>query len=73
MYQKLKEKLKDEKKSACVTDESVQRCYPRIKTLWDFYQEVWKPFGELLTDMEQEGFYVDWLEAFLLVVVKICA
>lgn len=54
-------------------DESVQRCYPRIKTLWDFYQEVWKPFGELLTDMEQEGFYVDWLEAFLLVVVKICA
>ena len=28
-------------------------------TLWDFYQQYWLPFGELLTDMEREGFLVD--------------
>ncbi len=28
-------------------------------TLWDLYQDYWKPFGELLTDMEKEGMMVD--------------
>jgi hypothetical protein len=21
-------------------------------TMWDFYEQIWRPFGELLTDME---------------------
>ena len=25
----------------------------------DFYNDFWKPFGELLTDMEKEGFLVN--------------
>lgn len=29
------------------------------KSLFDFYEENWKPFGELLTDMEREGIEVD--------------
>lgn len=29
------------------------------KTQFDFYQENWKDFGELLTDMEREGIRVD--------------
>ena len=28
-------------------------------TLWNFYEDFWKPFGELLTNMEHEGFFVD--------------
>jgi len=28
-------------------------------TMWDLYQQYWKPFGELLTDMEKEGMMVD--------------
>lgn len=28
-------------------------------TMWDLYQDYWKPFGELLTDMEKEGMMVD--------------
>lgn len=27
--------------------------------MWDLYQQYWKPFGELLTDMEKEGMMVD--------------
>ena len=27
--------------------------------MWDFYTNYWRPFGELLTDMEQEGVLVD--------------
>ncbi|KAK9789941.1 hypothetical protein WJX73_004973 [Symbiochloris irregularis] len=28
-------------------------------SLWTFYNNYWRPFGELLTDMESEGFLVD--------------
>ncbi|BDA48148.1 probable DNA polymerase I at C-terminar half [Coccomyxa sp. Obi] len=28
-------------------------------TMWDLYQDYWKPFGKLLTDMEKEGMMVD--------------
>jgi DNA polymerase I-like protein with 3'-5' exonuclease and polymerase domains len=28
------------------------------KSMFDFYEEHWKPFGELLTDMEREGVYI---------------
>eukprot|EP00210_Caulerpa_lentillifera_P004393 g4191.t1 len=59
LYQCLKRRLKNEVDSTCVMDSSLQHCYPDIKTLWDFYDQIWKPFGELLTDMEQAGFYVD--------------
>jgi len=27
--------------------------------MWDFYQQCWLPFGEVLTDMEREGMHVD--------------
>ncbi len=27
--------------------------------MWDFYQQLWRPFGELLTDMERLGVKVD--------------
>jgi DNA polymerase-1 len=29
------------------------------KTMFDFYRELWLPFGELLTDMERRGIKVD--------------
>src|SRR5207302_138673 len=28
------------------------------KNMWDFYWAYWRPFGEMLTDMERAGFYV---------------
>ena len=28
-------------------------------SMWDFYCDNWRPFGELLTDMEREGFLVN--------------
>ena len=28
-------------------------------SVWDFYCDHWRPFGELLTDMEREGFLVN--------------
>jgi hypothetical protein len=28
-------------------------------TMWDFYQQNWKPFGELLVDLETNGMLVD--------------
>lgn len=28
-------------------------------TMFDFYNEYWRPFGEILTDMERAGIYVD--------------
>lgn len=27
--------------------------------MWDIYTKYWLPFGELLTDMEREGFKID--------------
>jgi len=31
----------------------------KFNTLWELYEGTWKPFGELLTDMEREGMLVD--------------
>jgi DNA polymerase-1 len=28
------------------------------RTMWDYYQNYWLPFGEVLTDMEREGIKV---------------
>ena len=33
-----------------------------ISTLWDVYLAFWRPFGELLTDMEAAGLAVDRCE-----------
>jgi DNA polymerase-1 len=33
--------------------------YKPCATMWDFYQQYWKPFGELLVDMERNGMLVD--------------
>ena len=30
-----------------------------LGTMWDFYNAVWKPFGEVLTDVEDRGMHVD--------------
>ena len=44
-------------------DDAVAAAYARsgitISTLWDLYQQVWRPFGDLLTDMEAAGMAVD--------------
>jgi len=32
---------------------------PNVSTMWDFYQLYWAPFGELLTDMERAGIYIN--------------
>lgn len=44
-------------------DECVEAAYQRsgieINTLWDLYRQIWRPFGELLTDMENAGLAVD--------------
>ena len=29
------------------------------KSMWDFYQQWYQPFGELLTEMEERGIFVD--------------
>lgn len=30
-----------------------------LDTTWDLYQRYWLPFGEILTDMERRGIYVN--------------
>ena len=30
-----------------------------MRNLLDIYKKYWLPFGEILTDMEREGVYVD--------------
>ena len=31
----------------------------KMTTMWDYYQQLWVPFGELLTDIERTGIKVD--------------
>lgn len=59
LYHALKDKLSHRKESICYMDDALKSSYPGLNTLWDFYTHVWRPFGELLTDMEDEGFYVN--------------
>ena len=33
--------------------------YHVVQTMADVYDSFWMPFGELLTDLEKEGFLVD--------------
>jgi DNA polymerase-1 len=44
-------------------DQDVYRAYKdsniEIRTLWDIYSHVWRPFGNLLTDLEAHGVAVD--------------
>lgn len=46
-----------------IPDEDVFRAYQdsnvTIKTLWDIYSNIWRPFGNLLTDLEASGVAVD--------------
>lgn len=30
-----------------------------MKNTWDLYERYWQPFGELLTDLERKGIYVN--------------
>eukprot|EP01127_Copromyxa_protea_P021264 TRINITY_DN7269_c0_g1_i1.p1 TRINITY_DN7269_c0_g1~~TRINITY_DN7269_c0_g1_i1.p1 ORF type:complete len:1237 (+),score=291.21 TRINITY_DN7269_c0_g1_i1:29-3739(+) len=32
---------------------------PGVSTMWDFYQNMWGPFGELLTDIERAGIKIN--------------
>lgn len=35
----------------------------RCRNMWEMYKDFWRPFGELLTDMEKEGMMVNrWAE-----------
>lgn len=46
----------------CVMDPFIQRplgTRPAEFTMWDLYEKFWRPFGELLTDMEKEGMLVN--------------
>lgn len=56
LYHALQKKLNEI--SCDMLQASLRPCYPKVHTLWDFYTHVWRPFGEVLTDMEDEGFYV---------------
>jgi DNA polymerase-1 len=38
-----------------VSDEAFRQC----ATMWEFYEQYWKPFGALLVSMEKEGMLVD--------------
>ena len=42
-------------------DPALLTCPPlsELVTMWDVYDKLWRPFGELLTDMESAGFLVD--------------
>lgn len=35
------------------------KAYPGIENIWKIYENYWLPFGELLTDMEREGFKIN--------------
>lgn len=56
----LEKKLKD---SLVMADAAVTEAYARsgvkMESLWDLYRAVWRPFGELLSDMEAAGMAVD--------------
>ena len=48
--------------TACEPDPVIQEALEitgKDYTMLDFYNDFWKPFGELLTDMEEEGFLVN--------------
>ncbi len=43
-------------------------------TMWDLYCDYWRPFGELLTEMERKGMMVDrWGLPCLLMPVPVSA
>ena len=60
LYQALKAQLRQ---MPAHLDPAVAAAYSRsatsITTLWDLYRAVWRPFGELLTNMEAAGMAVD--------------
>ncbi|GMH39050.1 hypothetical protein BSKO_06948 [Bryopsis sp. KO-2023] len=59
LREKLLEMLGDARSKKCLMDPCLKEGYDGMDTMWDLYTKVWLPFGELLTDMEKEGFYVD--------------
>eukprot|EP00899_Mesostigma_viride_P019227 jgi/Mesvir1/27305/Mv07135-RA.2 len=52
LYRSLESRLKEVTGVSCYG-------YPHVKTMMDYYEEFWRPFGEILVDMEQAGFHVD--------------
>ena len=57
----------------CIMLRLVERVwlFPRVEniSMYDFYEEYWRPFGDLLVRMEFEGFLVD--RKYLLVIKKL--
>ena len=70
LYQKLQCKLKQ---MACEMDPAVKASLRRVGDLsqWNLYESFWQPFGELLTDMEKEGFLVDRCFPYLHILMPI--
>lgn len=58
LYTALKEKLQMQHWVMDQTDQKYFNIQPG-QTLFDFYNKFWRPFGELLTDMEKTGFLVN--------------
>ena len=45
---------------ACEMDAALQKLeMGRCSNMWEMYQDFWRPFGALLTDMEKEGMMVN--------------
>ena len=46
-------------------DADLQLEMGRCSNMWEMYQDFWRPFGELLTDMEKKGMMVNrWVDSF---------
>lgn len=57
LYEALKARLEA---TECTMDAAIVRdVHPDGYNMWGFYQRYWRPFGELLTDMEKEGMLVN--------------
>jgi len=51
---KLRRALKSECCNLQIYDNGNNQC-----ELWDIYESIWRPFGELLVEMESNGFHID--------------
>ena len=40
---------------------SIQKsaAYEGLENMWDLYKKYWRPFGEILTNMEREGIKIN--------------
>lgn len=55
----LRDKLEDQLREMPWVYEGKKALPGANRTMWDYYQNYWLPFGEVLTDMEREGIKVN--------------